>query len=228
MLAVPFLVGVACSRPVWVDVPLLVAWLAGYLLSYYALLAVKTGRPGRVAAPLRLYAALCVPAAALVATARPAVWAFAPAFAVLLAVNAWYARRRADRALVNDLVSVAESCLMVPLAAVVAGRSAGGVVLPAAVVFCYFAGSVLYVKTMIRNRGERGYLVASVAVHLVLAAAVAAASWPLGVLFCWLAVRAAWWPWLPAGRMTPMRVGLIEGVHCLALLVAVPLLLAPR
>jgi hypothetical protein len=156
------------------------------------------------------------------------VWSFAPAFAVLLAVNVRYARRRADRALVNDLVSVAESCLMVPLAAVVAGHPAGGIVVPAVVVFGYFAGSVLYVKTMIRNRGERGYLIASVAVHLVLAAAAGAVSWPLGVLFGWLAVRAAWWPRLTATTMTPMRVGLIEGVHCLALLVAVPLLLAPR
>jgi hypothetical protein len=227
MLLLPFAVGVACGHPVWLHVPLLIAWLAGYLLSYYALLAVKTGRPGRVAAPLRLYAAVCLPAAALVAALTPVVWWFAPAFAALLAVNVRYSWRRADRALVNDLASVAQSCLMVPLAITVADRPAGEGLVPALLLFGYFAGSVLYVKTMIRNRGERRYRVASVAVHgaatiaTVVIAGTVAAAWPIAVLFGWFTVRAAW---LPSRQLTPMRVGLIELANSLALLITVPLL----
>jgi hypothetical protein len=222
LLLVPFVVGVACTRPVLLHVPLLVAWLAGYLLSYYALLALKTGRPGKVAGPLRLYAGLSAPAAALVAGFAPRTWAFAPAFAALLAVNAVLARRRDDRALAGGLASVAQSCLMVPLAAVVAGGSARGAALPALVLFAYFAGSLLYVKTMIRNRGERGYLVASITFSAAATVGVALVAWPLGVLFALLTARAAW---LPTRRLTPKQVGLLEMAPCVALAVVLPLLL---
>ena len=222
MLLLPFAVGVACAGPVPLHLVLLVAWICGYLLSYWALLAVKTGRPGRVAGPLRLYAAGCLPAAVVVAVAVPAVWWFAPVFAALLAVNAGYARRRDDRALPAGLASVVQSCLMVPLAVVVAGRPIERGVLPALVLLAYFTGSLLYVKTMIRHRGERAYRVASVAVHAVATVAVTAVAWPIGALFGWLTVRAAW---LPGRDLTPLQVGLLEAVHCMVLLVAVPLLL---
>ena len=74
---------------------------------------------------------------------------------------------------------------------------------------------------MIRNRGDRRYRVASVVASTGVTAAVALVSWPLAVLFAWFTVRAAW---LPSRSLTPKQVGLIELAHCLALLVAVPLL----
>jgi hypothetical protein len=222
MLALPLAVGVACSRPVWLHVPLLVAWFGGYLLSFYALLAVKTGRPGRVAAQLKVYTAVTAPAALLVVVLRPSVLWFAPAFAVLLAVNAVAARRREDRALLAGLASVVQSCLMVPVAATVAGTPPADVVAPALAVLAYFTGSLLYVKTMIRNRGDRAYRWGSVGYHAVVAAVAAAVAWPLGVLGGWLLVRAAW---LPRTSLTPKQVGLLELVPVLGLLVGLPLLL---
>lgn len=223
MLLLPYLVGIARTGPVLLHLPLLVAWLTGYLFSYYALLAVKTGRPGRVAGPLRLYGLLCAPAAATVAVAEPAsVW-FAPAFAGLLAVNAWYARRHDDRALLGSLASVTQSCLMVPLAAVVAGHPARTAVAAALVLLAYLATSLLFVRTMIRHRGDHRYRYASVAAHALATVAVAGlAAWPLGAIFGWLTVRAAW---LPGRSLAPVQVGLVELANSLALLVAVPLLL---
>jgi hypothetical protein len=121
ILLLPFGIGVACSRPSWLHLPLLLAWLGGYLLSYYALFAVKTRRPDRVAGQLWLYGLITVPCAAVVLWRRPELLWFAPAFAVLLAVNALAARRHADRALVGGLASVVQACLMIPIAAMVAG-----------------------------------------------------------------------------------------------------------
>ncbi|HEY6794134.1 MAG TPA: YwiC-like family protein [Kineosporiaceae bacterium] len=221
MLLLPYAVGVAGAGPVWLDVPLLVAWVGGYLLSYYVLLAIKTRRPERVAGPLRLYAALCLPAATLVAVRAPAVWAFAPPIGALLAVNARYARRHADRALPAGLASAASSCLIVPVTATVAGQPVERSVLPGLVLLAYLAGSVLYVKTVIRERGDRRYLVASVSVHALAAAALVPVSWPLAALFGWFTIRAAW---LPARAPTPKQVGLTEVVHSLLLLVMVPVL----
>ena len=43
MLLLPYLAGLQYGTT-WLDAPLLVVWLAGWLASYYALLAVKTRR----------------------------------------------------------------------------------------------------------------------------------------------------------------------------------------
>ncbi|RYV53004.1 YwiC-like family protein [Pengzhenrongella frigida] len=221
MLLVPFLVALVTAGVDWVQVPLLLAWLAGYLLSYYAFLALKTRRPARVLPQLRLYAALTVPAALVVVVLRPAVLWFAPAYAALLAVNAWYAWHHRDRALTNDLASVVQGCLMVPVAATVAGVSPVAVLEPFVVVLLYFLGTVLFVKTMIRERGDESFLRGSIAFHVVAAVLAGLLAWPLAILFVWFAVRAAW---LPRYAMTPKSVGFVEIGNCVALLGAIALL----
>jgi YwiC-like protein len=221
MLLLPFAVGVIIAGPVLLHLPLLVAWLTGYTLSYYALLAVKTHRPDRVAPQVAVYGVICLAAAAPVLLLRPAVWWFGPLFAVLLAVNVRFAARRDDRALLNDLVSVVQSCSMVPVALVVAGRPASRGLAAALVLLAYQIGSILFVKTMIRDRGKVGRFRASLAVHVVATLGTAAVAWPLGVLFAWLTLRAAA---LPGRALTPKQVGMIELVNITALVVAVPLL----
>lgn len=223
MLLLPFGVGVACAGPVWLHLPLLLAWLGGYLLSYYLLLVIKTRRIGRLGPQVALYAGITAPAALLVIAFRPGVLLFGPVFAVLLGVNAIAASRRADRALIGGLASVVQGCLMVPIAAVVAGATAGQVVRPALVLLAYFTGTLLYVKTMIRNRGESRYLRASIGFHAVATVGTGLLTWPLVLPFGWLFVRAAW---LPRRCLTPKQVGLIEVPPLLVLLVAVPLLLS--
>jgi len=221
MLLVPFLVALLTAGVDWLQVPLLIAWLAGYLLSYYALLALKTRRPARVRPQLRLYAAITVPAALVVVILRPEVLWFAPAYAALLVVNAWYAWNHSDRALTNDLVSVVQGCLMVPVAATVAGVSPVAVLEPFVVVLLYFIGTVLFVKTMIRERGDERFLRGSIGFHAAAAVLAGIIFWPLAILFAWFGVRAAW---LPHYAMTPKNVGLVEIGNCVALLGAIALL----
>ncbi|BCJ49613.1 membrane protein [Actinoplanes sp. NBRC 14428] len=218
MLLLPWLTGVLVAGFRWPHAPLLGAWLAGYLASYYALQAVKTRRLRRFRAPLLAYAPVAAVLGAVVVAARPGVLAYAPAYALLLAVNVAYAWRRRERALANDLASVAQSCLMVLVAATVAGEPPATAGVAFTAVLLYFAGTVLYVKTMIRERGSAAYRRASVAYHLVAAAVAAWLSVPLGVVFALLLARA----WLlPRRRLAPVRVGLIEIAGCLAVLGAI-------
>lgn len=220
MLVVPYLVGVLCAGPSWTQLPLLVAWLGGYLLSYYVFLAVKTRRPSRAVAQVLVYSAVTVPAALLVVVVRPELLAFAPFYAVLLAVNAWYAWRQSERALLNDLASVVQGALMVPVAAGAAGLAPAAVLAPFVVVLLYFAGTVLYVKSTIRRRGDPRYLGGSIAYHAAAGVAAGVIAWPLAAPFGWFLVRAAW---LPHRNLTPKRVGMIEIANCVVLLVMVPL-----
>jgi YwiC-like protein len=218
MLVVPYLAGLLTTGYRWPDVPLLGAWLAGYLLSYFALLAVKSRRPARYRAQLLGYAAVAVPLGAVVVLARPRVLWFAAAFGVLLAVNAWYALRRRDRALANGVASVVQSCLLVLVVATVAGRPTGAAVGAFVLCLAYFTGTVFYVKTMIRERDNPAYRWWSVGYHaLAVPVATLVSPWA-GGLFLWLLVRA----WLlPGRRLAPLRVGLLEMVHCVLLLVCV-------
>jgi hypothetical protein len=226
MLVLPYLAGVAVAGFAWPAVPLLGAWIAGYLLSYYALQAVKARRPARFREQLLLYGAITAPLTALVVVARPEVLWYAPAYAVLLGVNAWYAWRRQERALLNDIASVAQSCLMVFVTATIVGVGPGEVLVGFLAVLGYFTGTVFYVKTMIRERGSLAYRRASVAYHAVALGVItwaAASDWsgvPLIVVFSWLLVRA----WLLPGRaLSPKQVGVIEIVNTVLLLIAVTL-----
>lgn len=220
MLVVPYLVGVLWAGPSWPQLPLLVAWLGGYLLSYYLFLAVKTRRPSRVTAQVLVYSAVTVPAALLVVALRPELLAFAPVYAILLTINAWYAWRRSERALLNNLASVVQGCLMVPVAATAAGLAPTAVLAPFVLVLLYFAGTVLFVKSTIRGRGDPRYLGGSIAYHAVAGVAAVAIAWPLAVPFGWFLLRAAW---LPHRRLTPKQIGMIEIANCAVLVVAIPL-----
>ncbi len=220
MLVVPFLVGVAESQPSWVHVVLLVAWLSGYLLSYYAFLALKTRRPAKVRPQMVLYASIAAPMATLALVARPPLLIFAPALASLVAVNALYAWQRNERSMVNDVAAVAQACLMVPMAAVAGGSSPTTGWSAALVLFLYFVGTAFYVKTMIRERGSVRWRRASVSFHAVAAVIAGAVAVPLGVVFAWLLARAALFP---RYRMKPKTVGFVELGNSVVLLILVPI-----
>ena len=210
MLLLPFVAGLLPAwggRAAWLHLPMLVAWLAAYLFSYFAFLAVKTGRPGRVQPQLVVYGGVTAAAGLPVVALRPALLWLAPAFAACLAVNAVAARHRADRSLVNDVASVVQACLVAPAVTVVAQVPARGATGAAVAVGLYLVGTVLFVKTMIRERGDRRYRTASIGYHLVATVAATALSWWLAVPFALYALRAAV---LPGRPLSPKRVGLLE------------------
>jgi len=207
MLLLPYLAGLLNAgfrRP---DLPLLGAWLGGYLLSYYLLQALKTRRIHRFRAPITLYAPVTAAFAVPVVAVRPQVLLFAPAFAGLIAVNAYHAWRRRERTLLNDLASVAQSCLMVFVVATVAEVPPSRVAAAFTVVLLYLTGTVLYVKTMIRERDNETYRRASIAYHALALGAATLLGPPAAALFALLLARA----WLlPRHHLKPKNVGLVE------------------
>jgi hypothetical protein len=95
-----------------------------------------------------------------------------------------------------------------------------------AVCLAYFAGTTLYVKTMIRERGNVAYQWWSVGYHTLALAvvgttALAVLGW-LGLVwaavFGWFLLRAQL---LPGRRLAPKHVGLIEIGNCVLLLAAI-------
>lgn len=207
LLLLPFGIGVLRAGPGWIHLPLLVAWLGGYLLSYYGQLALKTRSTSRVRPQLLGYGTVTVAAAALVLVLRPSLAWSGFAFAPLLAVNVIYAWEGEDRALANGLASVAQSSLMTFVAVAAVGTPLGSVTPIVVALLLYFAGSLLYVKTMIRERGDRGYLWASIGFHVVALVLAGVLNLALLVPFAWFLARAVVLP-----RRTPSvkQVGLLE------------------
>ncbi|MFF3064237.1 YwiC-like family protein [Oerskovia sp. NPDC057915] len=246
MLAVPLLVGVFLGRPAWVHVPLAALWFVGYFAFFATGLWLKSRFKARWWPPVRAYGIATVVPAVAVLLLRPDLLAWVPLFAPLVAVSLWSSYRRSERSLLNDGATVLAACLMMPVAfAAGTGPAPGawpGGTLPDGVtgvagigwpqvwalfvvVLAYFAGTILYVKTLIRERGERSYLVASIVYHLaagvVASAALAAAGlvwWPAAVLFAGLTVRASW---VPRTEATPMQFGMGEVAASVLVMVVV-------
>ena len=121
---------------------------------------------------------------------RPWLTAAAFLLGVLWALGLWVAARRGERSLANDLLLVAQATVALPLAvAVGAGPAAvlgdlAGPVLPATLIVAgYLAGSVLHVKSLLREAGGPAFRRADITWHLALAigAAVASVWWLVGL-----------------------------------------------
>lgn len=234
MLIVPYLLGVVMAVRAGVAgpwlLPLFAFWMLGYFAFNAASLWLKSAarrRPAVVPA-LGTYAA----ASALMGVATLALggwgmtwWVLAYLPLVLPAL--WLAAQRNERATLGGALTVAAASLMAlvarfpdPRSLLDAGAAATAPVLVAVLVFAYFFGTVLYVKTNIRERNNPAYLRVSIAWHAawtLIAAALAAAghlAWWWTLFFAATTARA----WLVPGRgWTAKRIGIIEGVFCLVL-----------
>ncbi len=238
MLITPWLLGAALrarsGQPEWVaEIALLAFWLAAYLVFQAASTWLKAApvRRGSYVAPVLTYGGV---AAALgvftwwLLGVRAAWWV--PAFVPLLAYAWWLAWRRRERSLAGGVVTVAAAALMGLVARYlvpqVPDAEAVAVVLAC---FAYFTGTVLYVKTMIRERGRPVWLWASVGFHAAATLGFVVA-WLVGGPRClpWVAlvlagctVRALAVPWFGRRRVvTPQAIGLAEVAVTLALVLA--------
>ncbi|MFE9773450.1 YwiC-like family protein [Streptomyces sp. NPDC005931] len=185
MLLVPFLAGTALGGATPWHALLLPAWLLGYLAVFHAqqwLRLRHNSRNPRAAARhtrpvLTFTAALVAPGVALVVHAPWLLLAGACAVP-FLALNCWYAWRNRERALVNGLAAVVPACGMLPVALLLGGGGLSDAWRPALACLLYFSGTVLYVKTMIRERGSTTYRGASGVYHAVALGTAAAVLGP--------------------------------------------------
>ncbi len=218
MLASPLLVGVLAGGVGAIHLPLTAFWFAGYFAFFAASQWLKARRRARWFPPVRFYGALSVALGASVALIEPGLLVWAPAFAAPLAVGLLAAAYRHERAVTAGLAMTAASALMTVVAYDAGpGTDLERAWLLAAVQLAYFAGTVLYVKTVIRERDNPTFYRVSVGYHaVVLAAAAVATSLPVAVVFLGLFARAIL---VPPLRPTPKQVGLGEIIATLVVAV---------
>lgn len=237
MLLLPFLAGVLRSGGDRVQLLLLATCLSGYLAFQAAgRWATSRWRP-RYRAPVLVYGAVTGVLGLALLLVRPDVLPWVPVYAAAAAASLAFSWRRQERHLANDVVTIAAASLLAVLTyqlgydpgeTIEVGRRTMWII--TAALLAYLLGTALYVKTMIRERGVRGYVWASVGYHLAVTAAFAAVTVlrpgpPAGLhhrgllaltaFFALMTVRA----WVLAGRpIRPLVVGLCEIVASLGLL----------
>jgi hypothetical protein len=217
MLASPLLVGVLAGGVAWVQLPLAAFWFAGYFAFFATSLWLKARRRAKWFPPVRAYGLLTAALAAAVLVMQPNLIRWAPLFAVPLGVGLFAAAHRQDRALLAGLATTAGSALMTVVAYDAGpGSDLTRAWLLALVQFLYFAGTVFYVKTVIRERDNPAFRVLSGGFHALALIVVAAVfglvqndgtAWPLLIVFALLLVRALV---VPPYRPTPKQVGIAE------------------
>ena len=172
MLAAPLLVGVVGGGPRWAHLLLAVAWFVAYFAFNATGLWLKARRRPRYWPATRAYGiSLAVVGLPLVALDPRLLW-WAPVFAPLLAIGLWCSWTRRERSLLNDGATVLAACLMAVVAWQLGSHPYDAPAAAwawAAVLWVYFFGTALYVKTMIRERGNPVMLRLSIGYHGVAA-----------------------------------------------------------
>ena len=234
MLLLPLLLGVAASRPDPWQLVLLGAALAGYLESATVQAWSKARRAPEYPAPALAYGmSFAVLGLALVVVFPALLIALVIAIpAALVVVRGAQPGTRRD--LANSLAQVAQALVLVPSAAWVSGAfEAGRVAVFLAVAAAYLVGTVLVVRSVLRERGNDAFAAVSVGFHaaLIIPALVFLPA-AYAVLATALAGRAASLPllqrrWAAGGRpLRPIHVGLVEIAASLGVIVtafAVPI-----
>lgn len=185
MLIAPYVVGlvatIADGRFELADVTLFGFWMIGYFAFFATSLWLKSRRKARYFPPVRTYLVASSLLGVLTLVLQPRIWSWALAFAPILLVGLWFAYQRDERSLASGATTVAAACLIPAVVYAdglfdfVDGLGTPGydrIAIIAGACFGYFFGTVLYVKTMIRERGHVSYIVASVLWHALCAVAV--------------------------------------------------------
>lgn len=234
MLLLPVLVGVAASRPDPWQVVVGGAALSGYLVSATVQAWARARRPPEYRAPILAYgAAFLLLGLILVVSFPPLLLGLVIAIPAALVVFGG-ARPGTRRDLGNSLAQTLQALVLVPITAYVSGEfEIDRVFAGTAVAGAYLIGTILVVRSVLRERGNDRFASLSIGLHLAVAAvAIIALPAPYGVVGLALAARSIALPWLQrqwAGGPHPLRpihVGLVEIVASLAVVVvalAVPL-----
>jgi len=218
MLLVPLLVGMAVSRPAPWHLVLAGAALTAYLASASVQAWSRARRPRAYRAPIAIYGGLFAILGLTLVVAFPVLLltlVIAGPAAVLVLGGA---RPGTPRDLANSLAQVVQALVLVPAAAFVSGSfEVGPVVTATAVAAGYLIGTVLVVRSVLRERGNDTFAALSIGFHVVLTGLALAFLPPAyaGVAAA-LALRALALPMLQRRLATgprplrPIHVGLVE------------------
>lgn len=218
MLILPLLLGVAASRPTGWQIVLGGTALAAYLASAVLQAWSRARRSPEYRSPILVYgAAFVVPGAVLVVAFPPLALVLLVAVPAALVVFQG-AKPGTRRDLANSVAQVAQALVLVPAAAFVSGEfEIDRVFAYTAIAAGYLLGTVLVVRSVLRERGNVAVATLSIGAHLALAAvAILLLPAGYGVVALALAGRAVGLPFLQRrlarGRhpLRPIHVGLVE------------------
>ncbi len=187
---VPWLLGlswaIGAGRLALVHVLLFAFWMVGYFCFFATSLWLKSHFKRRYVQAMATYGAVAGVLGVWVLALRPGWWSWVLVFAPLTGYALWTSYARRERELVSGFVTILAATLIPVVMGSVALWAPGGMptlAVVSAVCFGYFFGTVLYVKTLIRERGKLSYVVASVAWHLACAALAMAIPAPLPAIW---------------------------------------------
>lgn len=239
MALLPALAGMIVGGTNATTIWLLIAWALCYCVQFTAARWIKSRFAHRYLPPTVIYTVLLVAVGLPFVIVNPTILWWAPPYAVLAALSFAAAWLRRERSLWGNAVAILASCMMPMVVGSFGDHAAGAEYpalanggLPAAITFLLTQfGSVLFVKTMIRERGNTGYLLASWMWHGALLTA-SFAVWDVtgfGRLFAaptavgvWLLARAVVMPLIARRRtIRPIAVGLVEMASSLAVFITV-------
>jgi hypothetical protein len=212
MLLTPLLVGAIGSGTRWSHLLLLAFWVSGYLAFFATGLWLRSRRKARYLPPVRAYLFLTAALSAAVLLVQPSLVRWAPLFVVPLGVGFIASGTRHERALVSGLATTVGSSLMTLVAYDLGtGDDWARAWQLTAVLAAYFSGTVFYVKSAIREQGDRRFLTLSVAYHGALAGSALLLPGPAGPALAAVgALLTARAYVIPPLRWSPSRLGVGE------------------
>jgi hypothetical protein len=234
MLLLPVLLGVAASRPSPWQLAVAGAALAGYLFSASLQAWSRARRPPAYRAPIAVYGATFAALGLLLVVAFPALLVMLVVVVPASLIVVRGAQPGTRRDLANSLAQVAQALVLVPATAYVSGEFDVGRVLAYTLVAAgYLVGSVLVVRSVLRERGNEAFAALSTGFHVALVVLAALAlPVPYAVLALGLTGRAAALPVIQRRLaqgpkpLRPVHVGIVEIVSSVAVVVvafAVPI-----
>jgi hypothetical protein len=220
MLALPLLLGVAATAPSPWHLLLGIAALAGYLAAATAQAWLRARRRSSFVTSLAIFGSLFAVAGFILLAVFPALALSAVVVVPAGALVLGGARPGTPRDLANSLTQTVIALVLVPAAGYVSGAWETEAVVGATLVAAgYLVGSVLVVRSVIRERGNRGFVAFSMAFHAAfLIVAVVALPWPYAACAAGLLARAVALPLVERRRagtsrqLRPVQVGIVEMV----------------
>ena len=232
MVTVPAITGVILA-PSWTAIPLLLTWWLGYFTFFAGSVWIRSRFRERNRPPVLVYGSLAAVAGLTTLLFNWQLLIWVPAFAPLVAVAVYEAWKRRPRSLLSGVSTVIAACLILPVAAWAGDGLDARAWAAFGIYLAFFAGTVPYVKTLIRERGSKPWFIGSVVYHaVVLFAALAAARItdgdpvnPLAILAALvLLARAVLMPITGARRekpWTPKTVGLLDAAITVLVVIVV-------
>lgn len=206
------------------------AWLLCYCVQFTAARWLRSRFQRRYLPPVLTYAALLAVAGVPLLAMHPLILVWAPLYAVCAGVSFLCAWLRRERSLWANAAAVIATSMMAYVVYAfddpdLLGRTGMGLALAGTFAMTQF-GSVLYVKTMIRERRNNRYLAASWIWHaalLALTCAIPGRTLPLPIIATALLLRAVAMPLLGRRiRIKPVVVGMLEMMFSVLVCICAP------